>query len=409
MSSVQVALYGRCAHATAFLISFYALDVLVPMIDIFNLPLPRYVGSISFSAGAILAALVVLIPLARVRRVPLFGNAAFALAGVTAIWAGLEVIGTYGLSDTRFDLILEFVPLLLVLVASRLHLLLFDDPNLLHNIFILMASSIVFVHTLMLFFISFDMAVQFINVGELRGRNSMALIAPICLWILAFFPLKAWPVFGHRYNLLLLLALFSILLNSARTAFLILIWCILVGVLSRSPELRRRIEGGLFFGGFVVVVAVMSSYPILMALNELGLLFVEEGDHALSVWSRSQTNFFLLEKLSMDPLLGIGWSEVATTKAFGYMGHTLYVTILAACGVIGAFAATSVMAIGLLRASGYGRETAAHLLFLTMLIASFSNNVFGYFGLMIALVGSAIAQNVSQEIRVDDVHASKFI
>ncbi len=394
MSSVQGVSYGRWAYVTVFLISCYALDVFVPIIDIFNLPLPRYVASISLSAGFILAAFAILIPLAKMHRVPVFGNSGIALASLIAFWAGLEVIGTYGLSDARFDLILEFVPLLLVLVASRLHLLLFDDPRVLQTGFVLAASLFVFAHALLLLAISLDMPMQFVNIGELRGRNGMALILPICLWLLAFFPLKAWPVFGRRYNLLLLLALVSILLNSARTAFLILIWCVLTGAVLRLPELRRRMEGSLLFGGLIVVVAVMYSFPMLMALNEQGLFLGGEGDNALSVWSRSQTNSLLLEKLSTDPLLGIGWSEVAATKIFGYMGHTLYVNVLAAYGLIGALAATAVIALGVLRTQGSEREATIHLLFLAILVASFSNNVFGYFGLMIALVERSIAQKL---------------
>ncbi|NJM31814.1 MAG: hypothetical protein HC848_01650 [Limnobacter sp.] len=53
----------------AWLIALYAVEVLVPIIDIFGLPLPRHIASMSFSTAFMVAALGMLIPLARLQRV----------------------------------------------------------------------------------------------------------------------------------------------------------------------------------------------------------------------------------------------------------------------------------------------------------------------------------------------------
>ena len=166
----------------------------------------------SFSLGFMLASLGILIPMARMCRIPLLGRAFLALAGMLTFWAGLEVIGMAGRGYPRFDLIFEFGPLLLVLVAVRLHLRLFVSSRILVNVLVLTMSGLVLIHTMLLLIASLDIPMSFVNLSELRGRNSMALLVPVSLWLLAFFPLEDWPVFGFRYNLLLLLALANTLL-----------------------------------------------------------------------------------------------------------------------------------------------------------------------------------------------------
>lgn len=387
MSTAYGVIYGRLAHATAYLISLYALDILVQIIDIFGLPLPRYVASMSFSSGFIVAALGMLIYMARMQQIPVLGGAGLALVGVLAFWAGLEAIGSiYSEDGARLDLILAFVPLLLVLVASRIHLSLFGDFRFLVSALVLTASSMLLLHTMILLVLLLDISIPFVNFSELQGRNAMALFLPVCLWLLAFFPLKGWPVLGYRYNLLLVLALTNILLSQSRASLLILPWCVAVGITRRSFVLRRWLLASLIPIGLIVVAGAALSYPILVALGESVHLFIGQGDDAVSVWSRSLSSFLLLQKLVHDPLLGIGWEGVANTKAFGYMGHMLYIIVLAAYGAIGAVPVAGLIFIGLSYTSKGAREAAGHLLFLAVLVASVTNDIFAYFGVVMALL-----------------------
>lgn len=407
MSGAHGVIYERFARATAYLISLYALDVFVPVIDIFSLPMPRYVASMSFSFGFILVALGILIPMARMHRIPVFGGASLALVGVLAFWAGLEVISPLGRGGGgRTDLILAFIPLLLVMVAARLHLILFNDPQFLVLALALTASALVLVHTMLLLGVSMHILMPFVNISELQGRNSMALLVPVCLWLLAFFPLRGWPVLGYRYNMLLVLALTNILLNQSRMALLILAWCVFVGVALQSFVLRRWLLASLIPIGFIVAVGTIFAYPILVTLGESDLLFIGQGDDAVSVWSRSLSNFLLLQKLGHSPLLGIGWEGVAETKAFGYMGHSLNVIVLAAYGAIGAIPLVALIFIGLVRMRETAREAASHLLFLALLIASVTNDVFAYFGVVMALLASVKEPHIFQETKPYDSETS---
>lgn len=171
----------------AWLIALYAVEVLVPIIDIFGLPLPRHIASMSFSTAFMVAALGMLIPLARLQRVALPGPAGLAVFGMLAFWCGLEAIGTAGRSSIRFNLILEWLPLLLVTIAARLHLKAFNQPQLLVRALVLTATGLVALHTLLLLAVLLDIPLPLVRTGELTGRNAMTLLLPVCLWLLAFF------------------------------------------------------------------------------------------------------------------------------------------------------------------------------------------------------------------------------
>ena len=388
----------QAAQVSAWLIALYAVDVLVPIIDILGLPLPRYVASISFSVGFILAALTMLIPMARQRQIPLLGNAGLALIGILVFWSGLEVIGMISeRGHMRFGLILDCIPLLLVIVATRLHLRLFGKPQLQVSTLILTASFLVLVHTVLLLAVAFGMMVPFINVQELVGRNGMTLLLPVCLWLLAFFPLKDWPVLGYRYNLLLLLALTNTLLSDARAGLLILTWCVATGIFLRLIILRRWLRVSIIPLGLLLVIMSVFVDPILHALGEQAILLMGHGDDAISILSRAKTNFVLLQKLTQNPILGLGWEEVAATKVFGYMGHTLFVNALAAYGILGALPVVWLLTMGVLGAREAGKEVIGHFLFLAIVIASVTNNVFAYFGVVIALIEMMRTQDAKKE------------
>lgn len=380
-------------NLTGWLIAAYALDILVPVIDIFGLPLPRYVASMSFSSCFLLAALAFLVPLAWRQRVPLLGPAELSLAGVLAFWFGLEAIAGLRQDRADFALVLDFLPLLLVVAASRLHLELFEAPGRLVSAFVLAAAALVSAHTVLLLAVSLQVPVPMVNVGELRGRNAMAQLVPMSLWLLAFFPLRGWPVLGWRYNLLLALGLVNMWLTSSRSALPIEAWCVMTGIALAFPYLRRLQFASLLPAGLAIVAVTAFAYPIAMALGGDLIQLAGGGDDATSIWSRSRTNFMLIDKLWEDPVLGIGWAEVAATKAYGYMGHTLYINALSAYGWIGALPVIVLACLWLSALRGKAREPASHLLFLMLLIGSVFNNVFAWFGIPLALIEAARLQH----------------
>jgi hypothetical protein len=350
-------------------------------------------ASVSFSVVFIIGALGVMITLAKKQRIYVFGNAEIVIIWLFFFWSGLEIIETSGRIDSDFSMILEIIPLLLALMASRLHLKLFGDASNLLEAFIHLSVLIVLVHTILLLMIVAEIQQQVTVISEVKGRNGLAFLGPVSLWMLACFPLKNWTPFGHRYNLLLLLSLSNVLLNSSRMGFIILIWSVLVGTIWCSSRIYRLLQMFLIPACFVLIVLVSFSFPIVQAINETGVWGV--GDDAKSVFSRSYTNFMLLDKLAQNPLLGIGWVGVIETKAFGYMGHSLYVNVLTAYGSAGALAAICAVSFGLLSAQGVNREAAVHLLFFAILISSFVNEVFAYFGVMVALIQASKVQDTN--------------
>lgn len=368
----------------AWMIALCSVDILTPIIDILGLPLPRTLVSMPLSMIFIFVASGMLIQMAWQEKISVFGRSEMVLAGLLAFWTCLEIIGAHGREIMRFDVILNGVQLLLVTAVSRLYLQLFKDSHSLISAVVLTASLLVLLHTTLLLAALLGIALPFVNGNELEGRNGMALLAPISLWVLALFPLKQWPVFGYRYNLLLILVLINILMSSARMDFLILAWCVLVGAILKRPFNRKFMRALLISASLVMVVMITFSYSMAQVLNDQGLWGA--GDDATSVLSRAHTNSLLLNKLALDPILGIGWAEVAATRSFGYMGHTLYVNIFAAYGLIGMLAMIFALAFGLFDKRVAKSESAAHLLFLVILVTSFSNNISGYFGVIMALI-----------------------
>ena len=377
----------RLARISAWCIALYAFDVLKPVVEIFGLPLPSSVASVPLSVVFIVGALGILVPLAKLQRISIFGSAEVALIWIMVFWSGLEIIETSGTLNSDFNMILGLMPLLLTLMASRLHLQLFGDGSILVAATVLSAMLLVLAHTVLLLIVSTGIQPKFIVTGELMGRNGLASLGPVCLWILAWFPLKNWTPFGHRYNLLVLLAVTNVLLSAARMALAELIWCVLMGAILYRPRIRRLLRAFLIPACFVLILAVSFSFPIVRAFNEAGVWGV--GNDTVSVFSRSHTNYLLLDKFMQNPLLGIGWKEVVATKVYGYMGHSLYVNVIAAYGAVAALAVICALSFGLLRAKGVNREAAVHLLFFAILTFGFVNAVFAYFGVMVALIGAS--------------------
>lgn len=380
------------ARGIAFLLMAYALDVAVWLIDVFALPLPRYVASTSFSAVFLLAALPLLVPLARLDRAPLVRPFELGVLATLTLWVGLEAMAGLRGGKMGFDLILEFIPLLLALMAFRLHFEIFRSRGVLVSTFVLAASTLVAVHTALLVAAALHLPLPMVNPTELAGRNALAHLVPVCLWLLAFFPHQDWPLFGRRYNLLLILGLLSIWLTSTRSAVLVMAWCVLLGALMRFPTWKHRVNAALLPAGLLIVLAAALAYPIATGVGGQLVFLAGEGDNAMSFWSRARTNFMLLEKLAEDPVLGIGWPEVAATRVFGYMGHTLYINVIAAFGIAGAVPAVVLGRGWLAGLHGQQREAASHLIFLALLISSVFNNVFAYFALPLVLIRAARPQ-----------------
>jgi hypothetical protein len=371
------------------MLALYCIDILLPLIDIGGLPLPRHVLSFTWSTIFGLVALMILLPPALARRSSIIGPTAHSLIALILFWAGLELADVAGSGEANLMFVMECLQVVPPLILARLYMQVFDDKEKLISSFVWAAVALVGTHTALLMAAVTEIPLIGVGMAELTGRNNLALLLPVCIWMLALFPVKDWPVFGARYNCVAALALANILLSSARTALLIFVWCVMTGVIMRYGLLRKWFRRTLLPTAALVALVVTHSDGIVSFLNSEGYAFWGAGDDATSVLSRSQINAVLMAKLAAQPLLGLGWMDVATTKAYGYMGHTLYVNALAAYGAVGILAALGLLVIAIAKTCNTRREASIHFLFLWVLISSFSNNLFIYFGLVIALIETA--------------------
>lgn len=372
----------RLAQVSAWCIAMFAVDTLRIVVEIFGLPLPSSIASMSLSVVFIVTALCILIPLSKFQRIYVFGSAEIALVWLLVFWLGIDFIDTYDRFDPDFKITLWLMPLMLTFMASRLHLNLFGNGSILVTATVLSATLLLLMHTVLLLFVLIGIQPRLTVIGEVMGRNNLASIGAVCLWILVWFPQERWARLGCRYNLLVILVLTNMLISSARMALIELIWCILVGAILYRPRLRKLLHSFLIPACILLILAVCFSYPFVQVINVTGIF--GGGDDAASVLSRSYTNYLLLEKFMQNPLLGVGWNEVISTKAFGYTGHTGYLYILVAYGVIGVM--PLILILGTLSIKISSRELVAHLLFLLIMITSFTNELPAYLGVIIGLI-----------------------
>lgn len=378
---------GHVAWLVASLLSLGAVDVVAPIIDIFSLPLPRYIDGFSFSMAFVFLALFILMPWLKEKQVPLITAGEIFFLGILCLWAGMEVLDSLSGSKAEFDLILSCIPLFIMTVATRYYFKVFGDIGILIISFINIAGMLALVHAALLLQARFEVIVPFYNIAELYGRNAMALLLPICLWLLALFPVSGWPVFGLRYNFLAIIAMVDIYLIGARFAALLFLWVIFIGFAIKKPAWRTWLGGQLTLLASTIVVAAIFAYPFLKTLDNTVGAFIGDGRDATSIWSRTMTNFLLMQRVSGDMLFGLGWWDVAAVRAYGYMGHTLYLNVFASYGVIGILPLLLLFALWMRDRDYVSRHWGWNLMFLFVLIASSANNVFIYYGMFFALVG----------------------
>lgn len=391
------------AILTAFSLALFAIDAVIPVIDLLSIPVPRYVGGISLSAGFAFVALGFLVPMAHRAQVRLISRNEAAVCGVLMFWGGMEGLITSTGGVGRMDLILSFIPIVVVAASTRLHLAIFRDTALLVKAFIFVSAGLVATHAVLLIWLRLDVVVPVVNMTEVYQKNGLALLLPVGLWLLTILPVAPWLVFGRVYNWLLALSLLHTGLNHARGALFITAWVLLVGLARRVPGLKRRLTGGLLtFLGTAIVVAMLFAYPFLHYVTGVMPTLLGEGDAATSVLSRSLTNYLLVQKLTADPLLGLGWAEVAGTKAYGYMSHTLYLIVGAGYGVAGVLPVIVLMGWWIRRQEP-GRQTLImHFVFVMVAIASFFNDPFMYYGMMAVFVNRAVLQEAGPEGKGED-------
>lgn len=392
----------RVATLTALSLALFAIDVVIPFIDMLSIPVPRYVGGFSLSIGFAFVALGFLVPMARRAKVRLISRIEAAICGILMFWGGMEglIASTGGVG--RVDLILSFLPLVVATASTRLHLAVFHDAVLLVKAFILVSAGLVATHAALLILLHLDVVVPVISMNEVHQKNGLALLLPVGLWLLAILPIAPWPVFGRVYSGLLALSLLHTELNHARGALLITVWVLLVGLARRIPGLNRRLTVGLAPLGAAIAVAALFAYPFLIREAAVAPL-LGEGDAATSVLSRSLTNYLLVQKLAAEPFFGLGWAEVATTKAYGHMSHTLYLLVAAGYGVAGMLPVFVLVVLWMLRQEPGRRSLFAHFLFMIVAMASLFNDPFIYYGMLVVFINQSSLQNTQTELKQESI------
>lgn len=383
---------------TACSLVLFAINIMVTLIDILSIPFPRYIAGVSLSFVFAFAALAFLVPMALHRRLLLISLNEFAICGVLLFWGGIEGLIALTGGVGRGDLILSFLPILLTAILARLHLELFGAIALLLKAFILISAFLVATHTVLLILLCLDVVVPIVNMNEIHQKNGLALLLPVGLWLLTIIPSAPWPVFGRVYNGLLVLSSLHIWLNHSRGVFLITAWVVSIGWVSRIPNLNRRFLVGLLPLGVAVIVVALFAYPLLTYFDWLMPLIGEGDDDATSVLARILSNFLLVQKLAINPLLGLGWAEVAATRAYGYMSHTLYLIVASAYGLAGFLPVFIWTGFWMLQQKLVRKELIAHFFLLLILISSLFNDPFPLYGMVAVLVYHPFLQDENSKV-----------
>lgn len=368
---------------SAFLISLFAADTLTFFTDVFSLPLPRFFWGFSASVFFGVADVFLLWPVASRMKVPMASRFDLIGFGILGVWIAIEcLLGLMG-HTVGLEFAISFVPLLFMASLVRLHGALFSGFSVLTKAFTFVVVSLVVVHSALLGLAALDINLSFINFRELYDRNGLTTFLVIALWLCVVVGKRPAKILNPTYVFLALLSAIYAAFNHARTTDLLLLMTMLLACSRQyDPKYQDRWKWLLGLSALVVLL-VSFSYQVVQFLDSFSLL--GKGDALISSRSRSLTNLMLLTKFADSPLFGVGSAEVFKTKALGYMSHTLYLIVLSAYGLAGLFFLPFLS----FAARSWDRARkwrVSAMLLLLSLTASFFNDPFPLYGLIIVLV-----------------------
>lgn len=376
---------------TACLIALSATALPSDVIDVFGLPLPRLVLGMSWFTSLAVAAIVILLPMQHdpMRRVLGAWDAAYV--GTLLIWALFAAGRGEPLRGGALAGILAWFPPWLTSVAVRLHVRQFGHADLVAA-FVNIVAALALVHLAGLLAVKVGIVMPFIRPDELIDRNAISILVVAAAFLMMLHDMldrhqPSWWFVG-----LIALGFVHAKVNGTRSAELLLV-IVLTLQIARVTVLRERL---------VILVCAIACAGIVITVIGLGALmdWIRQpelfggGDSAASATHRSEANRELLRLVFLRPWVGVGWEEVLYARSGGYIGHTLYLVMVAAYGLV---ALVPVVAATiwrrLVRRAAFLTSDQAMTAVLVTITASFVNDPLGWYGLVLPLCSSMSLRN----------------
>jgi hypothetical protein len=392
--------FRAVARLTAFLIALSATALSSDLIDVFGAPLPRQVLGMSWFGGLAVVAILILSPMNQHANRRLLG--AWDAAYLTTLLLWMALAASRGELDNpgTLNAIIAWLPAWITSIAVRMHVRQFG-PRDITPTFTGVVAVVAVAHLCCLLLLRAGVSLP-LRPDELLGRNAISILVAVAACLLTlhdmrFRGLPSWWLVG-----LIGLGFVHAGLNEARTAELILVLGLCLQV-ARTAGLTDRWlvwSCGLLCAG--MMVAIVGLAPLLEWLR--GPDVFGAGESAASTVHRVAANSQLLRLLVLHPFTGVGWQEVFSARSGRYIGHTLYLIIPAAFGLVTFVPVLAAMAWRKLR-HGAASVTfeQAMIAVLVVATASFVNDPLSWFGLVIPLSASLSLQG---SVRVSD--ASRF-
>jgi hypothetical protein len=375
----------RIEIVSAYLIALAAIDLSSHLINVLGLPVPQFVLGMSWFT--VLAAVVVLIlwPLLRGSVGTIVGMWDVAYLSTIVLWLIMEAARQDPFGRPTLTGILAWISPWALSVAVRFYLRVFGNRSQIVEAFIHVVLTVSLIHLGLLTLIRTGLPLPLVNTSEVVDRNSVSLLLVAAAFLSATWcrntdAQPSWWLVG-----LIVIAFAHAELNNARAATLVLVAVMslqLLRVIVRNDRLVIWVCVILCVSIVAVVAAVA---PLLAWLRQPSLF--GQGDAAVSTSYRGAANWNLLNLFLSHPWVGGGWSDVLRIRPGGYIGHTLYVNVLAAFGILGVLPLITACAWRWWwRRSGQAL-TLEHWMtaMCVVAVASFINDPLAWYGLVIVM------------------------
>lgn len=382
---------NKASVYSAYLIALFISDPLINFIDMFSVPLPRYVAGFSWSVIFGVAALLVMWPSLQNHNSVYLNKFHIKLILVLLFWVLLEYYHVVfnGSAAIDISLISSFLPVIFAFQLVRLHTFLFESHLLLVRIFLYVAIVILILHLLLLKTIGFTTNYfSFINPSEIIDRNSLSIFFVATVFIAVVINPIEYLKISYSNVMIFILVFLHVYVNNSRAASLLLLFTIAYGLFKKNNTIYSFICKKSLFVVISIIALVSFSFPIMQ--NFLGMHWFGAGDSLLSTRSRSESNWMLLLSFIENPIYGIGLNSVNQIRSLGYVSHSLYLIIISAYGVLGVLPMLIMGWSVFTRMNDDMKTRLSFFMIFITITASFSNDLWLWYGLMFSLAISVV-------------------
>ena len=374
----------RVEILTTCLIALSAIELSNHIIDMMGIPLPRLIFGMSWFTGMAAIAIFMLLPIRPGSLGAILGWTDVAYLSTIAGWLIAEALRDELDRTVTLSGIFAWIGPWVISIAARLHLRIFDNRQILVQSFVVIATALAFVHLCLLLPVRVGLRMPLIVPSEIVDRNSISMFLVVALFLWATWSRDKTAQPSWSFVGLIVFAFVHAELNNARAATLVLVLVVtlqLVRVVIPDVRQFRRICQFLCAAIIVAVIGVS------LAQWTRSQAAFGGGDATTSASQRGETNVMLVNLFLSHPWAGVGWHRVLYARSGGHVGHTLYVNIPAAFGVLGL---APVLMIGLWRVmrqqtKGWTSELSMTLVLVTA-VATFVNDPVAWYGLVFALL-----------------------